>query len=716
MKFGQLLKETLLREYQYQYVDYDKLKKELKNSLNKGSWSEDDESVFLEQLENELDKVYTFQMVKQREVDQRIRQTQEVIEEVVNRVNSGRRPPEDEFLELEAELSDIMATVHDLAKFCELNYTAFYKIVKKHDKHTGWSLRPVFAARLSAKPFFKEQYDLLVVKLSQLYDIVRTRGNPVQGDSAAGGSQQNFVRQTTKYWVHPNNVTELKLYILKHLPVLVFNPNKEFTREDAAITSIYYDTDDLDLYKGRLLKSEGAEAIRLRWYGGMENTTIFVERKTHREDWTGEKSVKARFPLKEKYVNAFMRGDYTVEEAFEKMRKEGKKSLQEIENLERLAREVQYTVLNRKLKPYVRSFYERTAFQLPGDARVRISLDTNLALVREDGPTRAGDNWRRMDIGIDYPFEQLPDSDIDRFPYAILEVKLQTQFGQEPPDWVTNLVNSHLVEAVPKFSKFIQGVSNLFYDRVDLLPYWFMQMDVDIRKPPTHNFGFDHQPSTATSSANSRGIVSRGSTSDGSSTHREGLNDVENEEQYLGDSNRATLTAPENTEQPLLEAFERNNQESFVKTLTKRLQEIKRDFFLETIPKFEAPAPPTVVYEQKWTAPPGKRIHVPVRVEPKTYFALERTYLDYLQYSILIGSVAVALFSYANTKPLLLAATTFSVTALLAILYSTFLYLWRAYHIAKQSAVRYDDRFGPTAVCTMTFIALGVNVFIALRS
>jgi SPX domain protein involved in polyphosphate accumulation len=25
---------------------------------------------------------------------------------------------------------------------------------------------------------------------------------------------------------------------------------------------------------------------------------IFVERKTHREDWTGEKSVKARFPIK----------------------------------------------------------------------------------------------------------------------------------------------------------------------------------------------------------------------------------------------------------------------------------------------------------------------------------------------------------------------------------------------------------------------------------
>jgi SPX domain protein involved in polyphosphate accumulation len=39
----------------------------------------------------------------------------------------------------------------------------------------------------------------------------------------------------------------------------------------------------------------------------------------------------------------------------------------------------------------------------------------------------------------------------------VLEVKLQTQMGQAPPEWVRDLVSSHLVEAVPKFSKFIHG-------------------------------------------------------------------------------------------------------------------------------------------------------------------------------------------------------------------------------------------------------------------
>lgn len=256
---------------------------------------------------------------------------------------------------------------------------------------------------------------------------------------------------------------------------------------------------------GRLKKTEGAEAIRLRWYGGMENDQIFIERKTHREDWTGEKSVKARFPIKEKYVNAFMAGRITVESVFDKARKDGKKSPKQIEDWEQLAREVQYRVVTRKLVPVTRSFYHRTAFQLPGDARVRISLDTELTMTREDnldGRRRAGDNWRRMDIGIDYPFANLPPEDVERFPYAVLEVKLQTQAGQEPPEWIKELTASHLVEAVPKYSKFIHGTATMFPERIHLLPFWMPQMDVDIRKPVTHQFGIE-RPTQSTSISNS---------------------------------------------------------------------------------------------------------------------------------------------------------------------------------------------------------------------
>lgn len=525
-------------------------------------------------------------------------------------------------------------------------------------KQTGWHLKPAFATQLKAKPFFKDNYDGDIVKLSKLYDVVRTRGNPVKGDSAAGGSQGSFIRNTTKYWVHPDNITELKLIILKHLPVLVFNANKEFEAKDSAITSIYYDNPDTwELYEGRLKKTEGAEAIRLRWYGGMETETIFVERKTHREDWTGEKSVKARFALKEKNVNAYMKGELLPAAIFEKARKDGKKSDKAIAEDERLAKEVQYSVLKKGYVPVCRSFYNRTAFQLPADARVRISLDTELTMVREDnmdGVSRSDKNWRRMDIGVDYPFSQLPAGDIERFPYAVLEVKLQTQAGQEPPDWVRELIASHLVEAVPKFSKFIHGTATMFPTRINLLPFWMPQMDVDIRKPVTHSFGIQ-RPGQSTQS----------STSDDEeeSDDEFEISDAEHPIKQLQQAHRqaengATGNSLDIEEQiaaqPLSEAYplydsddedEENDaiEEArcaggwlyYSKVVKKHIRLVGERLSRATKPN---PVPRSgnlaildgEITQKRFKAPKGKKIHVPVRVEPKVYFAAERTFLSWV--------------------------------------------------------------------------------------
>lgn len=78
---------------------------------------------------------------------------------------------------------------------------------------------------------------------------------------------------------------------------------------------------------------------------------IFVERKTHREDWTGEKSVKARFPIKEHLVNAFLRGEYIMDDEFQELVRKGKKSQEEVDSMIQLANEVQYSILTKRLQP-----------------------------------------------------------------------------------------------------------------------------------------------------------------------------------------------------------------------------------------------------------------------------------------------------------------------------------------------------------------------------
>ncbi|KAL6919285.1 hypothetical protein FSST1_003311 [Fusarium sambucinum] len=770
MKFGEQLRSSVIHEYQWYYIDYDGLKDELKRSTGpikvaaKGpEWTEDDETRFVAKLEVELEKVHTKQKVKAMEISRRIAVSEREVKEVVSRLNERglgeNGPTEEEFMLLEEDLSDIIADVHDLAKFVQLNYTGFYKIIKKHDKMTGWHLKPVFDSRLKAKPFYEENYDASVIKLSKLYDLVRTRGNPVKGDSAAGGGQASFIRQTTKYWVHPDNVTELKLIILKHLPVLVFNANKDFDPQDSAITSIYYDNPDTwDLYEGRLKKTEGAEAIRLRWYGGMKTETIFVERKTHREDWTGEKSVKARFSMKEKNVNAYMKGELLPAAIFDKARKEGKKPEKAIAEDERLASEVQYSVLKKGYRPVCRSFYNRTAFQLPADARVRISLDTELTMVREDnldGRSRCGDNWRRMDIGIDFPFSQLPAEEVERFPYAVLEVKLQTQAGQEPPEWVRQLISSHLVEAVPKFSKFIHGTATLFPDRIDLLPFWMPQMDVDIRKPVTHDFGIRRPglSGTTNTSDDDEDLDSddeeiegsgrngtngtngnNGESSAQGASRRRGLPavDVEGQITDLPDMNEDCLydSDDEYDENYELEVAKREGGWRYYSTLlSTKGRHIGQALGRHTVTALKAaiPAPRStevprsdrlqglfgqgVIQNKKFKAPPGKKIYVPVRVEPKVYFAAERTFLGWLEFSIYIGTIAVTLLNFGShpTRAHFWVAGVFTLLAIMSLCYSVLTYLYRSQGIRSRKVVKFYDRWGPSALCGALFIGVALN-------
>ncbi|KAJ3565174.1 hypothetical protein NP233_g7805 [Leucocoprinus birnbaumii] len=852
MKFGTKISTDLYSEWRPFYLDYNQLKRELKTRTTGRTWTEKDENEFKSMLEAELDKIHDFQRDKTTELSRRIRDAEKDVKRLVTEDTNGaesRRTSrqsttdtdpevqqrqhdeyahdegsdddltddegnlteesfdtlEERFHGLEEEVAILVADVHDLALYTKLNITGFMKILKKHDKQTGIPLKTTFVQfYLEKRPFYKYNWDALIVKLSKLYDLVRTRGHPVQGDASAGGNQSAFVRQTTKYWVHPDNLLPLKLAILRNLPVLVFNPDKEFEPKDSAITSIYFDNEDLELYLGRLEKTEGAEAIRLRWYGDVDNKTIFVERKTHREDWTGEKSVKARFPLKEHLVNPFLHGDYTVDADFQQLVKKGKKSQAEVDSMIQLANEVQYAVLTKNLKPVMRSFYNRTAFQLPGDARVRISLDTELSLIREDnwdGKTRAGDNWRRKDIGIDYPFDQVAPEDKELFKYGVLEVKLQTQFGQQPPEWVTDLVSSHLVEAVPKFSKFIHGCATLLPHRVDLVPFWLPQMDVDIQKPDeTGYLSVIERPTSTKASGTTSRQLSTGSQSPEFEGYTEPLSEGEDEEMNVApaknEGQRTGLSGAayeeavafrekmlkhrqEEGEQPVVanvngknstngglavpleDADEREEGSStggrprhkkwysfggsefrsralsinplapssaFDETLKTKLHETQeaqnkvkdtREESTEDDDETEAgdlsgaPSGDDRIMVRDWHAPAGKRISVPVRIEPKVYFAAERTFLKWLNISVFIGTIATTLLNFvpADDPRGLISAGFFTFAALLAIAYSAGIFVYRSHRMRdRRASGLYYDKYGPTALCFVLFLALATNI------
>ncbi|KAJ3169767.1 vacuolar transporter chaperone [Irineochytrium annulatum] len=467
-------------------------------------FGDEDEEAFVEALDKEIEKISTFCKLKHKELNRRVdnventivsiqrqpprsaaerpeaREAEEHGDDNDNSVMDQEEGAKNRLEQVTRTIKETTREVQELASFVVLNHTAVRKILKKHDKMTRYKLSTDYMLILSHKHFVQETYDTLILKLSNLWDAVRSlHGGGTDPSKGPGVDSQNIMRKTTKYWVHPDNVVELKLFVLKHLPVLLF---KKGVPNDPALNSIYFDNDELFLYHSRMARDQGAQNLRFRWYGKRDDAKeVWVERKTHKEDWTGEKSVKERFPIKEKYLNDYLAGKYNIRQTTNKLRAEGKKKLKDIEDMEQLGDEVQQLVLSRKLRPMVRTSYNRTAFQLPADARVRISLDTELCMVREDYP-RCGDNWRRNDEH-GYPFSTIPAADVIKFPYAVLEIKLQTQFGQAAPKWATELANSHLVEAVPKFSKFHHGVSMFHSEKVKVVPFWFYQMNRNILKP-----------------------------------------------------------------------------------------------------------------------------------------------------------------------------------------------------------------------------------------
>ena len=342
-----------------------------------------------------------------------------------------------------------------------------------------------------------------------------------------------------------------------------------------------------------------------------------------------------------------------------------------VENVHFIAQGVQTSFKEKRLESMLRVFYNRTAFQLPDNQRVRISLDTDLTFIREDHldsiPRRQPTyNWRRNDVGINYPFAHVKEADILRFPYAVLETKLQTHLGQEPPAWLNSLVESHLVHEVPRFSKYLHGACHFYREKLPLLPWWLAELNVDIRKPRAENIGLTRSRSfkplidgryrramiEEKERAHQQAVVQGGEqistrssatgTAIGSSSSDSGLH---NKEQYstldvLPPIPPAKIPGETVETKPTMNGPLSNLPPQIQKLFTNRKNQGKQE-------DLEVGAPVTGNEFDNYTSV-NKKQKVKVRVEPKVFFANERTFIAWLQFCALLLTVALNLLNFGD--------------------------------------------------------------------
>ncbi|PWY99621.1 putative VTC1-protein controls Sec18p/NSF-dependent priming of snares and [Testicularia cyperi] len=111
----------------------------------------------------------------------------------------------------------------------------------------------------------------------------------------------------------------------------------------------------------------------------------------------------------------------------------------------------------------------------------------------------------------------------------------------------------------------------------------------------------------------------------------------------------------------------------------------------------------------------GKRIALPVRVEPKVFFANERTFLSWLNFTVTLSALAAGLLNFGD-KIGRVSAAMFSFVAMAIMVYALLTYHWRANAIRNRGSGPYDDRLGPTVLSIMLLIAVLVNFILRFNN
>jgi uncharacterized membrane protein YidH (DUF202 family) len=529
----------------------------------------------------------------------------------------------------------------------------------------------------------------------------------------------------TIVWIHPDNQMEVTTYILRRLPALIYSQQSakqvDASKGDPTITSLYFDNPQFALYTQKVDQQVDASSMRLRWYGQLtDKPEIMLEQKTIHDNGSSE---ERRISIKDKYVYAYIKGEYDMEKSVQKLERQGQPE-DRVSSFKTTVADLQKFIVEKNLQPVMRANYTRTAFQKPLDDRVRISIDTQLVFIREDAldpdrPCRNPEDWHRSEIDdtrMEYPFQNIKQGEISRFPFAVLEIKVKEDAARKTPQWVQDLMASHLVHKAPQFSKFVHGVASLFEDHVNSLPSWLSEVESDIRKDPHTAFAEEEEAKArraedelivgsfigspqgrsssykpATSSPLGKSLLADRLATEASSKSR-AMSDVE-----PAGKGKAKDSSLEEDGQEVAQAGYGTLSSAFPSFSLSRYGQARR--------RHSVQLPPGVTKPSQLIKDSG-----PLQVEPKVWLANERTFLKWQHICILLGTLAVGLYTAAGEDRVAeFMGIAYVIIALSAGAWGYYMHMTRRNMIVQRSGKDFDNFVGPIFVSVALLIALVLN-------
>lgn len=497
-------------------------------------------------------------------------------------------------------------------------------------------------------------------------------------------------------------------------------------------------------------------------YGSFSNEAVYYfENEIHNSFYSCDISSKSRFKLDKEEIKGFCQGKHTVTynaglaEGVEMNEKEAMKH--NINDFSSFARTTQDVIHSRELKPILQCNYNRLTFELPNnDDRLIITLDTDIEFYQQyntqDFTSSNKSNEKQKKI----------------FPYAILEVRLSTNLKMDDPSlyWINAFTQkSKLVHEVPKFSKYMQGVYQVFLNQDNTItnqkqPSWIGFYQKGISTSIQHDGlsrsrslrpllnGKDFRsiiPYTNTRSRTSSVVFSSQKYHDSSlrSSHSNSEHaSVSSKNSNLARSAvivqnknpKAVLDMNEKTEMhsPSMDN-KANSYSSYFRHSDWNSNSNSNDNSTRKLILDQDGHPivyknqPQAFYYNKASKSKdfdiekgvaqknNKKKEKAIKIEPKVFFANERTFIAWLQFSALLLTIALNLLNFGD-KISRICGSVFLLIAMLLALYALARFQYRAWQLRTPSQNgRFDDVYGPAALCILIVSALVINFWLRFK-
>lgn len=432
-----------------------------------------------------------------------------------------------------------------------------------------------------------------------------------------------------------------------------------------------------------------------------------------------------------------------------------------------LAKATQDSMHSRSLKPLLQCNYNRLAFELPNnDEKWVITLDTDIKFHQQ----------------YDMQNFAAPSSEKESksFPYAVLEVKLSADSKMDDPSlyWLNAFTQkSKLVHEVPKFSKYLQGVYQVFSDQDSFvsqhkIPSWLGFYQKGIAASVQYQ-GLSRSRSLRPllNGKKVRSIIpytnarSRASSwhPSGQKYHDSSVRSSQSNSEYVSfslnmpsnDANlpRSAIVVQNENPKIVLDMNEKTEMHSPAMDNSKKSSSTftrQGDWISNTASNnsstgnliLDQDGHPIVYKNQSQhrhrprafcygkTSSKGdietgfqaqkkpkdkKNAKRSIKLEPKVFFANERTFISWLQFCALLLTVALNLLNFGDKISRICGGVFLFISMLLA-LYALARFQYRAWQLRSPNQTgRFDDLYGPAVLCVLIVAALVINFWLRFR-